>query len=139
MLTTYNLNFLKTIIDTFFFFSFWPCLTRHNFGGYLIIHGNASSMREWILLFEGLPTVVRMHPDLLATFSFYFILFITYKIIQYSRTVAGKWKHCITTLVDPYFSRAFQWYQVRVVTYRVFSNGTTLRLLLIKCFLMVPS
>jgi hypothetical protein len=65
------------------------------------------SMREWILLVEGLPTVVRMHPDLLATFSFYFILFITYKIIQYSRTVAGKWKHCITTLVDPYFSRAF--------------------------------
>ncbi len=39
------------------------------------IHGNAPSMREWILLVEGLPTVVRMHPNLLATFSFYFILF----------------------------------------------------------------
>jgi hypothetical protein len=61
----------------------------HNFGGYLIHTWKCPSMREWIV--EGLPTVLRMHPNLLATFNLSSILFITYKIIQYSRTVAGKW------------------------------------------------
>jgi hypothetical protein len=80
-------------------------------GYYTILEGTlytwkCPSMREWILLIEGLPTILRMHPNLLATFCFYFILLSLIKLFNIQE-LGGKWKHCITTLAVPLLFKSF--------------------------------